>query len=704
MGQPRWKVGLLGAGYIADWHVKALKALKKRTQLVAVCDVSKARAEAFAGRLGIAAFTDIDEWLKHAKPDAVHVLTPPEHHFAAAEKLLQAGVHVLLEKPACVTTDECDRLLAIAKDSSARVGVSHNFLYAPAYEKLRADVRAGMLGPLTEVDITWNKDLPQARFGPFGGFMFRQPGNIMLEIGPHSISHLLDLVGEPTDIQVECDRTITLPTGQAFHRRWLVRAKVGDTQVIMRFGMGGGFTEHRIHARGAIGTATADFDAGTYVLRRSRPLPDDFDRYSITKSEAKQLSKQSRGKLLRYGLSKFKLSKKGNDFGASILLGMDRFYAGLPDSPEERLSLPFARKTIEWGLRIGALAPVPPAFVVATPKPPASPKVLVLGGTGFIGQATLRKLVGAGHAVRALVRDPRNLPIALQALSLDIVKGDAGDAESMRKACEGIETVIHLARANVKTWTDYVAHEIDATRVVAEACVAAGVKRLLYTGTIDSFYSADADAVITDDTPLDEKIEKRNLYARAKAHSEQMLHEMARSRGLPVAIFRPGIVIGFGSSPFHWGVGMWNGGSVCRVWGQGDTRLPLVLVDDVADALVAAVTAEGIIGKNFNLVGPQLLTARDYLDELQKTAGVALDIRYTSPWKFLGGDAFKYVAKVAVRHPERRVPSFRDWDTRAHRSRYECANAKSLLDWSPTFERDVLVEKGIRVPTREWLA
>ena len=57
-----------------------------------------------------------------------------------------------------------------------------------------------------------------------------------------------------------------MPNGQPFHRRWQVRAWHGSTAVSLEFSLGGGYHEHRIHLRGLIGSATADFDAGTYVL------------------------------------------------------------------------------------------------------------------------------------------------------------------------------------------------------------------------------------------------------------------------------------------------------------------------------------------------------------------------------------------------------------------------------------------------------
>ena len=141
---------------------------------------------------------------------------------------------------------------------------------------------------------------------------------------------------------------------------------------------------------------------------------------------------------------------------------------------------------------------------------------------------------------------------------VDIVVGDLSQGSVLAPALEGIRCVYHLARPNVKTWEEWTEHEIEATRRVAEACLAAKVGRLIYTGTIDSYYAGARAGTITEETPLDPHIGWRNYYARAKALSEQVLMELHREKGLPVVIFRPGIVIGRGASPLHWGIGMWS--------------------------------------------------------------------------------------------------------------------------------------------------
>jgi nucleoside-diphosphate-sugar epimerase/predicted dehydrogenase len=720
------KVGILGAGYIADWHVKALRSIRG-LRVAAVCDQDLGRARSLAERYRVPVVVrDAREMLDKERCEAVHLLLPPDRHYPAAEQLLDAGVHAFLEKPACVRAAECEHLREIAARRHCSVGVGHNFLFSPIYERLRRDIREGMLGPLSEVSIVWNKELGQLRSGPYGAWMFRKPGNILLEVGPHSVAHLLDLVGEPAALSVDVDRPVELPGSLPFFRRWGVRGKCDRTHIELRFDFGPGFPEHRIHVRGRIASATADFEAGTYVLRRHPPGLADFARRELTVHEGRELIRQARSKLRRYLFSKLRRKQHGNDFGATIAHAVRSFYGSLPRAIDERLSLAFASRVVTLCTRIAEMAgqavstdetrntaaqvsvalPAPrdPQVRDLVPTPAGTADTLVLGGTGFIGQALVRQLVEAGRGVRLLARDSHHLPKALGDLRIEIIRGDIANASDLDRALAGVGPVYHLARAHVKSWADYERCEIGGTRNVAEACLRAGVKRFIYTGTIDSLYTSDPRAVIDESTALDPRIHRRNLYARAKAESERLLLELWAQRGLPVGIFRPGIVLGRGGSPFHWGVGMWFADSVCLLWGRGENRLPIVLADDVARALVAAGSADGVIGEVFNLVGEPLLTACQYIAELERAAGIKIDARPTSAWRFYTRDLAKWGAKCLIRHPERRLPSYRDWQTRAHLARFDCGKAKRVFGWLPVADSDTLIEKGIAEPVREWLA
>jgi nucleoside-diphosphate-sugar epimerase/predicted dehydrogenase len=704
----RLRVGLVGAGYIAKYHAQALASLAG-VQVVGVADRAVGRAQALASSIGTRGYDSVNELLRVEHPDVVHVLVPPDLHGEAVRPILQAGVHAYLEKPMCTTARECGELMDLADQGGARLGVAHNFLFAEPYERLRRDVTAGLFGPIESLTITWNKELGQLHGGPFDAWMLRQPEHIMVEVGPHLVTQVLDLLGQSPELQVDVSQPLNLPTGVRFWQRWRAWGDVAGTAVDLRLGFGPGYTEHRIEVRGRLATAVVDFERNTYILNRHRPLDPDFDRWMATQAEAVSACKQAWSTLAGYVLGKAKLTTHGgNPYTVGIRRAAQAFYASLRGASDRRISPTLARESIAICETLGHAGRSEPRenhgrLAKIAPLSEVRPNTLVLGATGFIGREVVRHCVAANRGLRLLVRSPSRLPADLRGPGIEVMEGDAGRTDDLQRALLGITHVVHLARANVKTWDEYQQHEIEMTRQVARTCRAAGVQRLVYTGTIDSYYAGRAGDVITEDTPLDPQIERRNLYARAKAASEAILVEEHRRHGLPVVIVRPGIVIGQGGNPCHWGVGMWRHDSICQMWGRGENKLPLVLVEDVARGVLAALVAPGVDGQSFNLVSDPLLSARDYLDELERAGRLKIDRRATPIARFFAGDVFKWAVKVAVQFPDRRVPSYRDWQSRTQQALFDCSRAKVMLGWRPTSDRATLVHQGIAQPVAEWL-
>lgn len=703
MTKKTFRIGLLGAGYIADWHCRALRSVPG-AQLAAVCDQSGERARELAARWGGPRVeTDLGAMLAAGGLDAVHILLPPAAHAAAARAVLDAGLAAYLEKPLCVTPADCDELVARA-ESGARIAVGHNFLFDPRYEQLKADLAQRKLGRIEHVSIVWAKEFGPLQSGPYGGWIFRNPANILLEVGPHAVAHLLDLIGGPPDrLQVETLDEVRLPGGGRFFRRWIVWAFRGQVSAELRLSFGQGYPEHRVEVRGAAGTATVDFDRSTYVLRRQTHRSMDFDRYARTTGEAAAITKQARSTLARYILSKARLVREGNPFGASITRGVARFYASLPQVDDPRLSARFGASVVRTCIEIARAARIDAAErpVVTAPAPVAGPAdVLVLGGTGFIGRALVPQLAAAGRRVRVLVRDPNNVPDAHRTLGIDVRCGDLRKHDDLAGALQGVSTVVHLARAQARTWDDFVRHDINVTRAVGEACLAAGVRRLIYTGTTDSYYSGHSET-ITENTPLDPKIDRRNLYARAKAESERVLFGLHRDAGLPLVVVRPAIVIGPGGDPHHWGIGFWPSPDNCLFWGTGNQPVPLVLATDVADALVRCLDRDGINGETFNLAADPCVSPREYVDALSDALDTWIDARPTATWQFFLKDLAKWGVKWLTRHPERRLPSYRDWKSRTYRARYDCSKAKRVLGWEPVSDKQTLLAAGVRAAALE---
>ena len=105
----RLAVGFLGTGYIADWHAKALRSVRN-ARLVAVCDRDEPRVRAFAARNGVSrVYTSLSAMLSDGQLDVIHVLLPPELHAQMAGEIIDAGIHVLLEKPMATCDEACSK-------------------------------------------------------------------------------------------------------------------------------------------------------------------------------------------------------------------------------------------------------------------------------------------------------------------------------------------------------------------------------------------------------------------------------------------------------------------------------------------------------------------------------------------------------------------------------------------------------------------
>ncbi|MGF1547293.1 MAG: NAD-dependent epimerase/dehydratase family protein [Thiotrichales bacterium] len=705
MTQRRWKVGLLGAGFIIDSHAKALQTLPN-VELAAVCDRARDKAEDAARTYGIRqVFTSLEEMLK-SDVDVVHVLLPPDLHIDTTRRILESGRHVFLEKPMGLSSAGCQSLVDLAREKNVNLGVNHNFLFLPSYEKLRQQARDGTLGKLDQITINWLYLLGLIQFGPYNNWMLREPQNIFFELGPHLVAFALDLVGPLDSLRTEIFRPIDLPGGSRVYRRWHIHGLKGDTAVDLNLSITPGFTDRSIAVRGHAANARCDFDRDLYY--RDEPSGNGilFDNFFTAQGIARQLSGNGFGNLFKSVTNTLKKAPAANPFGESIERSIKAFYDTVGGTLDPRLEGQFGVNVIAACEQITQQAPFEPAANTDQPwtvLPPAqAPTVLVLGGTGFIGRYLVKNLVDRGLSVRVVTRGMSSGNIALAGLPVELVQGELSDPAFMDRALEGIDTVFHLAKALGDKWEDYYQNDVLVTRNIAERAQARGVKRFIYTGTIDSYYSANASDVITSDTPLDPH-PHRNHYARSKATCEGLLMDMHRKAGFPVIIFRPGVVIGKGCPPAHWGVGMFQSESRVQLWGDGNNMLPLVLVEDVADGLVLALDKDGLEGQTFLLTDAPLLSARDYVEAVSRESGTRLRMEPTPIWKFFVGDVIKEALKHAIKHPNRKVPSYRDWDSRSHRARYDSSKTRNVLGWKPAGTRDALIERGIVAAVRDFM-
>lgn len=172
-------------------------------------------------------------------------------------------------------------------------------------------------------------------------------------------------------------------------------------------------------------------------------------------------------------------------------------------------------------------------------------RVLVTGGTGFVGSHTVAALLSAGHEIRLLVRKPERIRAALEPLGIsepiDYVVGDVTDPESMKRAVQGCQAVLHAAAVyNLDSRAAKVTKDTNApgTRVVLEAAVAHGCDPVVYVSTTLALLRRGVTA--TPDSPLSTV---RGGYIASKADAERVARNL-QDEGAPVTIVQPGGVVG----------------------------------------------------------------------------------------------------------------------------------------------------------------
>jgi nucleoside-diphosphate-sugar epimerase/predicted dehydrogenase len=711
MDENGYRVGFVGTGYIAQYHARALHEVPG-PRLVAVCDLDRSRADAFASANRVeAVFTTPEAMLAAGGLDVVHVLTPADRHAEAGHRVLESGAHLFLEKPMCPEPAECETLLAQADLAGLRVGVNHNFLFHPAYVKLREAIRGGMVGPLDRVAVTWAMELPQLRTGPFDLWLFRDPLHVLLELGSHIVAALLDLALVPGDMSVTAGDPVTLPGHQPFHRQWRISSACGSTAIDCYLAVGPGFAQRTIEARGALGLAVADLECNTCVVQRHGRWAQDWGKYERLAEASRALRRQARENLGRYVLGKLALASGGNPYLASITESIRAFYHGLRGTMDPRCSGQLGRQVVEGCRHAMRVAGAGGRTLAAVSRPAVrlcagggrltaqAADVLVLGGTGFIGRELVGQLLGNGRRVRILTRRGVS-PFGDGNPRLQAIRGDIRNEADLLHAMRGAPVVVHLARAAGGSWRDYFEQDVLGTERVGLCCLEAGVPRLVYASSIVG-YNLGRRPTITEQTPFDPAVLRQNRYARAKAEAEQRLEKLHAQRGLPVVIVRPGMVIGRGGELCHGGVAAWNGLGSCAFWGNGRGLLPLVLVEDVARGLIAAMDAAAIEGQSFNLVDAPCLSAREYVDEIERFAGLSIRRFPTPLWRLYAIDLIKFAAKVALRMPDRYVPRYRMWKARDPRATFDCTRARETLNWRPAGDRDAIVARGIHVHLAE---
>ncbi len=314
------------------------------------------------------------------------------------------------------------------------------------------------------------------------------------------------------------------------------------------------------------------------------------------------------------------------------------------------------------------------------------PRVLVTGGTGFLGRAIVRRLTANGCRIRLLVR-PATPPEKLAGVvgaedAVEVAPTSFGDAVALKRALSGIEVVVHAAASKQGSVAAQVANTVVGSEALFKAALDEGVRRVVVVGSMGALASATVprDGLVDEDTPLEPHPEWRDPYTFAKVKQEQLARKFEHERGLKAVLIRPGVIFGPGQSLLSSRVGVSAFGAFLHL-GQGMT-VPMTYVDNCAEAVVLACWTPSIDGRSYCIVDDDLPTSR-YLLRLHRRR-------------------FRRTAVVPIPAPARQLlAQLNDWYSRATEGhlppvftpykvnamwrghRYSNKRAKAELGWVP---------------------
>jgi predicted dehydrogenase len=198
----RMRLALVGAGVIGTIHGAVITELADRIELVAVVDTHFDRAEKLAAVHGGKPFTSLTEALAAVDLDVVSVCTPTGRHAEVAIEALEAGKHVIVEKPAEITVAKTDEIIAAQRRAGTQVAVISQHRFDPATEVTVAAINDGELGRLTSgiASIDWWRGQTYYDSGDWRGTWELDGGGALMNQGVHTVDLLVATMGRPVEV------------------------------------------------------------------------------------------------------------------------------------------------------------------------------------------------------------------------------------------------------------------------------------------------------------------------------------------------------------------------------------------------------------------------------------------------------------------------------------------------------------------------
>lgn len=672
------RVGLVGAGYVSAYHARALRSLPF-IEIVGIADLDQKRAAALAAQFHIPKVYPSLQAMAEAQPKVIHILTPPGSHAALALEALEMGCDVFVEKPMAESTADCDRMIQSAREKGLVLSVNHSARMDPIVLQALAMIRKGACGEVQAVDFFRSSDYQAYSGGPAIPAHFRNGSYPFQDLGVHGLYLLEAFLGPILRADTRYYASGIGDPNLVFDEwRTLAETEKGTGQMYISWNVRPIQNELVIH--GTKGVMHVDCYLQVITLRKTYPAPKAVQRILGAGFNSLHMLAKVSVNTVRFATGRLKASP---GIHVSVVKFHEALNRGeLPPVPAEE-----GRRVIALLEDVSRRADDDKRVYLAEPNQSLKPRILVTGASGFVGKALVKRLrAEMREPLRLLVRRPPQNP---PPEDLQLVYGDLGNPAVVDRALQGIETVFHVGASMKGGPFEFESGTIWGTRNVIDACESNGVRRLVYVSSMSVLDHAghQPGASVNESSPYEPFPQQRGLYTQTKLEAEKMVLDAAAAQRIHAVVLRPGQIYGPGAGKFPPSgtislAGRW------LVVGSGNHHVPLVYIDNVVDALLLAATRDLPNGSIFQLVDPQGLTQREYVDYARRS-GLPVRASYVPAWFLkLAGFGVEVLGKVLKRPvplTPYRIRSITPlWPC-------DCTAAHTKLGWAPR----VTIEEGM---------
>jgi predicted dehydrogenase len=278
-------IGIVGCGKIADGHIEEIQKLGS-VRVLAVCDLEPILAEQLALRYSVThRYTDFDQMLSGHRFDVIHIATPPHSHLVLAQKAVEAGCHVFLEKPLSLNATDGRRLIKCVQQNNRKMTINYWYNFETPALALKKFVEKGSLGDPVHIESYYGYDLAgsfgQALLSDDRHWVHQLPGKLFQNIIDHAINKITPfLPDEPMEIIARAYRRRHLnddrTDGVLDELRVMILA--GGVSAYLTFCSHARPVGHFMRVYGTKNTAHIDFALRSMSVEKKQTIPSALGR------------------------------------------------------------------------------------------------------------------------------------------------------------------------------------------------------------------------------------------------------------------------------------------------------------------------------------------------------------------------------------------------------------------------------------------